>query len=213
MGTKAPLERYFIFPLPGRVSRQHFCISTLSRGRFFSFAAVFSLAVLAVSCAVSPDQQAPPTAGAASPQPASLTFESIVQDAPLGAEPVEPFYGAVASTEEWDRISPRLPEAARQPGRQALQDGKGVVVTAYMGRKGSGGYAITIKSIQQESSQLVVTLVIKKPAEGEAASQAFTLPYHLVRVSKEAIRTANISRLVFVDEQKNEIARQDFSLP
>ena len=56
----------------------------------------------------------------------------------------------------------------------------GIVLAAFMGRKPTGGYSVTVETVRLGEKEIVVELRRRSPGPDEIVTQALTAPYHLV---------------------------------
>lgn len=149
----------------------------------------------------------PETAPAVTEEAAAIRFTTVAQEAPLGDEPADPAYMAIAKAQGWELAAERLPadavEAARSVGEQQ------VAFVAFAGARGSSGYQITIRSIEVRGDELLVTVEEKRPGENENVEPAMTVPYHVVAVAGEAIPQA-VTAVRFQDEGGETLAEESY---
>ena len=53
-----------------------------------------------------------------------------------------------------------------------------------MGKKNTGGYAISIQSVEKGDSGVVAKVVKKSPLQGAMTIQSLTAPFHIVAIPK-----------------------------
>lgn len=61
---------------------------------------------------------------------------------------------------------------------------KNSVVAVFMGEFPTGGYSIEIKEITEYKDRVIVKIDKKFPKPGSMLTQAFTQPYHIVKIKK-----------------------------
>jgi len=60
-------------------------------------------------------------------------------------------------------------------------------VAIFLGEKPTGGYDITITRIERSGDELVINYQEKVPTPGGILVQAFTQPFHMVRIPSKEI--------------------------
>ncbi len=58
------------------------------------------------------------------------------------------------------------------------------VFAAFLGEKNSGGYAVSITSIEEMNNQVRVRISATSPKKGSMVTQSFTTPYQIVKTKK-----------------------------
>lgn len=80
----------------------------------------------------------------------------------------------------WKRHASIEPNLAPPP---AIDFSKEIVVAVFLGEKPTGGYDIAIVSAERSDGTLLISFVEKNPRPGAMVTQAFTQPFHIVRVA------------------------------
>ena len=81
------------------------------------------------------------------------------------------------------------------PPAPAIDFGKEMVVAVFLGERPTGGHDIEITSVERSGDNLVVSFVERSPQPGGVVTQAFTQPFHIVRVAAQSSGTVNFRRL------------------
>jgi len=96
----------------------------------------------------------------------------------------EPLQIAVRSQAEWDALWKRHASIETNPPRPpAIDFGKEIVVGVFLGEKPTGGHDVEIVSAEITDGLLWVSFKEKNPQPGAMTLQAFTQPFHIVRVT------------------------------
>jgi hypothetical protein len=142
----------------------------------------------------------------------NLPFTTIVQEASLGDHPTEPLYTIVARPNEWDELRGRLPDQAIEAGIRVGPSSGDLIVVAFAGVKGSSGHSITVENIDHDRDQVMVTVSQTAPGLDDIVEPAYTLPYHLVALSRKYLQPARSMRITFRDVQGNVLSQEDIPL-
>jgi len=67
------------------------------------------------------------------------------------------------------------------------------VVACFMGQQMTGGYAIQVKSLNEEGEQVYVDLIYERPAPDCMVTEALTQPYLLLRLPVAGLKGASFS--------------------
>ena len=81
------------------------------------------------------------------------------------------------------------------PPLPAIDFTKEIAVAVFLGEKPTGGHDIEITSVERSGDNLVVSFVERSPQPGGVVTQAFTQPFHIVRVAAQSSGTVNFRRL------------------
>jgi len=68
--------------------------------------------------------------------------------------------------------------------RPPVDFAKVMVVGVFLGSRNTGGYGVTIVSVEQAQDALVVRYTEKRPDRGAMVAQVITAPFHLVSVPR-----------------------------
>jgi hypothetical protein len=129
----------------------------------------------------------------------SIPFNTITQEAPLGDQPAQPYYGVIEQLSDLDNLVDKLPPQALEAARQAYQPG-GLIFVAFAGVKGSNGYQITIQSIWEEENQIIIQVVLTKPGALQVVEPAKTLPFYLASLTSTDLPQNPPFEFVFKDD-------------
>lgn len=129
----------------------------------------------------------------------SIPFKTITQEAPLGDQPGQPYYGVIGKLSDLDNLVDKLPPQALEAARQAYQPG-GLIFVAFAGVKGSNGYQITIQSIWEDGNQIIIQVVLTKPDALQVVEPAKTLPFYLVGLTPTDLPQNSSYDFVFKDD-------------
>jgi hypothetical protein len=81
------------------------------------------------------------------------------------------------------------------PPLPAMDFSKEIVAAVFLGEKPTGGHDIEITSVEQRDGSLLVSFVERSPQPGGVVTQAFTQPFHIVKVAAQSTARVNFRRL------------------
>jgi hypothetical protein len=81
------------------------------------------------------------------------------------------------------------------PPLPTMDFGKEIVAAVFLGEKPTGGHDIEITSVERSANNLVVSFVERGPQPGGVVTQAFTQPFHIVKVAAQGSGTVSFRRL------------------
>lgn len=81
------------------------------------------------------------------------------------------------------------------PRFEKIDFGKEIVVAVFAGEKPTGGHGIEITSVERIDERLLVSFVERNPPPGSVVTQAFTQPFHIVRVATQSSGIVSFRRL------------------
>jgi hypothetical protein len=70
-----------------------------------------------------------------------------------------------------------------------------IVVAVFLGEKPTGGHAIEITRMERSDDRLLVSFIERRPQPGGVVTQAFTQPFHIVKVAAQGSGTVSFRRL------------------
>jgi hypothetical protein len=92
----------------------------------------------------------------------------------------------------WKRHASIEPNLAPPP---AIDFSKEIVVAVFLGEKPTGGHDVEIVGAERSDGTLLISFVEKSPRPGGVVTQAFTQPFHIVRVAAQSAARVNFRRL------------------
>jgi hypothetical protein len=132
----------------------------------------------------------PPTAAAAT---LPVAFQTVAKGNRSGID--EAAQIVVHNQTDWASLWQRYASADTQhPPAPAIDFGKELVAAVFLGQKPTSGYAIEIVSIERNDGELTVTFRETNPQPGGITTQAFTQPFHIVRVGVEGTPAVRFRR-------------------
>ena len=96
---------------------------------------------------------------------------------------------AVRSAAEWTALWEEHAAGTPAPKVDFTLD---MVVGVFLGTRPTGGYAVTITTVETQDADLVVTYLEAQPKPGAMLTQALTAPVHLVRVPQHNLTKGNV---------------------
>lgn len=81
------------------------------------------------------------------------------------------------------------------PALPTIDFSRSCLVAAFMGEQPTGGYSVTITRIQAYERQVLVDLMVKKPAEDDLVPLVATFPGHLVEAPLDALPRGDVQFL------------------
>ncbi len=139
---------------------------------------------------------------------AGLLFQSLGQEAPVGPGPTRPTLFLASSPGELSAFLHFLSDR-HQAVVSRVDFSTYVVLGVFRGAIGSGGHAITIRRVSNETGQLQVVVALRSPAPGAYAVTAFTSPYQVVQIRREAFGETIPSAWVLLDTEGRVLARSE----
>ena len=120
---------------------------------------------------------------AGDPQPAKpVSFQTVDKGIYSGVK--ERLQIVIREQSEWKDFWQRHASIkANQPPPPTINFGDQIVVAVFLGDKSTGGYEIAIISAERSNGVLTVSFSEKEPRPGAITTQAFTQPFHIVRVA------------------------------
>ncbi len=94
----------------------------------------------------------------------------------------EPVELVVTNKSQWEDLWKKHSKRAPAEPAPDVDFNKETVLFVSMGRKNSGGYSISIQSVEKAGSGWVAKVVKKSPQAGAMTIQALTAPFHIVTV-------------------------------
>lgn len=112
-----------------------------------------------------------------------VTFRTVGKGNRSG---VREFQQKVArSQSEWETLWQRHTAAETSPPAPPVVDfNKEIAIAIFLGEKPTGGHAVEIVRVDRKDGELVINYKELNPAPGGMVTQAFTQPFHMVRVAK-----------------------------
>ena len=127
-------------------------------------------------------------------KPAStVNFQSISKGYRSGVR--EPRQAVVRSQAEWLELWRTHSNELYSTPPTVLFDQE-MVVAIFLGEKPTGGYDITITRTERSGDELVIYYQEKVPTPGSMLVQAFTQPFHMVRIPSKDVGARVIFRRV-----------------
>lgn len=99
--------------------------------------------------------------------------------------PVEPLRCVVRTMEEWERLRGGSPSGEIESVTPELFV-DGMLLVATMGEQVTGGFSISIRSVDLRGGEIVVTVRSYESPDGEPVTMGFEYPLSLVRVAKSS---------------------------
>lgn len=164
---------------------------------------VIPLLVIVWLTCVSPEAKAisktPSPAEVAAAQGASnptnkISFQTVAKGVRSG---IRGSYQTVArSQSEWEDLwRKHVSNQTNPPPLPAIDFAKDIVAAVFLGERPTGGYQIDIVSSEQSDGVLTVSFDEKGPRPGGIQTQAFTQPFHIVRIANKDIQKIVFRRL------------------
>ena len=123
----------------------------------------------------------PPTAAAAA---MPVSFQTVAKGSRSGID--EAAQIVVRNQAGWASLWQKHSSVdANPPAPPAIDFSKELVAAVFLGQKPTGGYAVEIVSIEDGDGTLTVTYRETTPQPGGITTQAFTQPFHIVRIGVE----------------------------
>ena len=113
-----------------------------------------------------------------------VSFQTIAKGNHSGID--ESAQIVIRSQPDWTKFWQKHSAVETNPqAAPAIDLSKEVVVAIFLGKRPSGGYAVEITSVERSDGILTVIFRETTPKPGVITTQAFTHPFHIVRVGVE----------------------------
>jgi hypothetical protein len=122
-----------------------------------------------------------------------VPFQTILSGHRSGVR--EPLETAARNHAQWKALwEKHVSTEPHPPALPAVDFPREIVVAVFLGEKPTGGHDIEITSVDQRDGGLVVSFAAKSPQSGSIVTQAFTQPFHIVRVATQSSGTVSFRR-------------------
>lgn len=113
----------------------------------------------------------------------SLSFETI--DKRFYSGHTEEKKYVITETKDWSNLWSRVKSTSYpKPQLPSIDFTKEIVIAVFQGEKNTGGYEIEITKIVENKRDLTVHVKEVSPGPKGSVSQAFTQPYHIIKLQK-----------------------------
>lgn len=174
-------------------------MSTCSKSMTLTLVAALAVMLSISSCQRNMEQGALPTSATE-----ILNFRTISQEL-LGAsgiyEPEEPNFFVLTSANQIGDIGSWISPAA-SPSLENLDYERNLAIVVFLGSRGSGGYSVTIHSLERKGNDIVIFAQDKEPPPNMSRSAMPTSPYHIVSVNRENLQGEKVTFHLVLDEKK-----------
>lgn len=120
-----------------------------------------------------------------------VAFQTVAKGYRSGLR--EPAQTVVRSQSEWNALWQKHSSIeTNPPPPPAIDLNKEIVIGVFLGEKPTGGYDVEIVSVERSDGTLTVSFKEKSPQPGGITTQAFTQPFHIVRIA-----TTGSEKIVF----------------
>jgi len=131
---------------------------------------------------------------AASNLPNKIFFQTVAKGFRSGIR--APLQAVARSQSEWDGLwRKHVSNQTNPPPPPSIDFTKEIVAAVFLGEKPTGGYEIQIVSADRSDGSLTLSFDEKHPPPGGMTIQAFTQPFHIVRVAATGTETVVFRRL------------------
>lgn len=133
-------------------------------------------------------------AQAASNLPNKVSFQTVAKGFRSGIR--ESLQTVARSQSEWEGLwRKHVSNQTNPPPPPSIDFTKEIVAAVFLGEKPTGGYEIQIVSADRSDGSLTLSFNEKHPPPGGMTIQAFTQPFHIVRVAATGTETVVFRRL------------------
>ena len=123
-----------------------------------------------------------------------VLFQTVLKDYRSGVR--DPIEAVARNQTEWSALWKRHASIEpNPPPLPAIDFSKEIVVAVFLGEKPTGGHDVEIVSTERSDGTLLISFVEKSPRPGGMVTQAFTQPFHIVRVAAQSAARVNFRRL------------------
>ena len=123
-----------------------------------------------------------------------VTFQTLLKGYRSAVR--EPLQAAARNQADWKALwGKHVSTEPNAPALPAVDFSREIVVAVFLGEKPTGGHDIEITNVEQRDGNLTVSFIEKSPPPGGLVTQAFTQPFHMVRVAAQSSGTVSFRRL------------------
>ena len=123
-----------------------------------------------------------------------ISFLTVAKGSRSGIR--EPLQAVVRNETEWRELwQKHVSNQTNPPPPPSIDFTKEIVAAVFLGEKPTGGYEIQIVSADRSVGSLTLSFDEKHPPPGGMTIQAFTQPFHIVRVAATDTETVVFRRL------------------
>jgi len=116
------------------------------------------------------------------PSGSDIAFETIAQGSNSGHKEAAQY--AITDQAEWETLWATVYTTQEPvPPVPDIHFEEQTVLAVFQGEHSTGGYAIRITNIKEGNGVLEVSVDEQSPGPGDIVTQAFTQPYHVVKVN------------------------------
>ena len=111
----------------------------------------------------------------------AVAFQTVAKGFRSGV--IEATQIVVRTQAEWNTLWQKHSSIEPKPSQAPVIDfSKELVIGVFLGQKPTGGYDVEIVSVEPNDGTLMVSFREKSPQPGAILTQAFTQPFHIVRI-------------------------------
>jgi hypothetical protein len=126
--------------------------------------------------------------------PSPIPFQTVARGSRSGIR--ESLQTVARSQIEWEALwQKHVSSQSNPPSLPAVDFSNEIVVAVFLGEKPTGGYGIEIISADPSDGPLTVSFNEKGPRSGDMQIQAFTQPFHIVRIANHRIEEVRFRRV------------------
>ena len=131
---------------------------------------------------------------AAAGAPMRASFQTVLRGYQSGVR--EPLETVARNQINWETLwRKHVAKEANPPTPPLVDFNKEIVVAVFLGERPTGGHDIEITKVEQTDGKLVVSVVERKPPPGSLTTQAFTQPFHIIKVAAQGSQAVSFRRL------------------
>jgi hypothetical protein len=121
------------------------------------------------------------------PSARSVAFRTVAHDAGTSSSVTGRTAVVVRRDRRWRSLWRDLNAGAYQrPPLPRVDFSRQMLILVTQGRQSSGGYSITVESVRDDGTRLIVSARERAPGSSCATPQVLTAPYHVVRVRRSS---------------------------
>src|SRR4030095_2763552 len=123
-----------------------------------------------------------------------IPFQTVARGSRSGIR--ESLQTVARSQSEWEALWQKHGSAqSNPPSLPPVDFGNEIVVAIFLGEKPSGGYGIEIIGAEPSDGAVIISFNEKGPRPGDIQIQAFTQPFHIVRIANHRTEEVKFRRV------------------
>ena len=123
----------------------------------------------------------------------AVAFQTVAKGFRSGV--IEVTQIVVRTQAEWNALwQKHTSMESNPPPAPAIDFNKELIIGIFLGQKPTGGYEVEVTSVERSEGMLTVSFREKSPRPGAILTQAFTQPFHIVRIGINGTESVRFRR-------------------